>query len=224
MRASSRSGSWASSNRSAASRPVHSLEAAQAQLDTFARRLQQEQPEAESRPAPRRQDPERIRERRPQAAAVGPAAVDYGPARGHCLRKRRPVAAGPVRDAPAGDRDSAGTRGEPRQAVRQLLTESALLAAAGAVVALLVAGWLIPLLPALLPPGPSFVRYDTRLDLRVVVATLVTCTLTVLFFGLAPAVRGLARTSTRSSRPAGGTPGGPSADGICSSCRRRCSA
>jgi putative ABC transport system permease protein len=53
-----------------------------------------------------------------------------------------------------------------------------------------VAGWLIPLLPSLLPPGPSFVQIDTRLDLRVVLATLVTCTLTVVFFGLVPAVQG----------------------------------
>jgi putative ABC transport system permease protein len=87
--------------------------------------------------------------------------------------------------------------------VRQLLTESALLAAAGGVVAMLVAACLIPLLPSLLPPGPSFVRYDIRIDLRVVVATVVTCTLTVLFFGLVPAVQG-ARVDLNSVIKTGG--------------------
>ncbi|MEW5981851.1 MAG: ABC transporter permease [Acidobacteriota bacterium] len=74
--------------------------------------------------------------------------------------------------------------------IRQMLTESAILAGAGAVVALLVARWLIPLVPSLLPPGPSFVRFDIRLDLRVVAATLAMCMLAAVIFGLVPALRG----------------------------------
>lgn len=76
-----------------------------------------------------------------------------------------------------------------RRLVRQMLTESVILAVAGAAVALLVARWLIPLVPSLLPPGPSFLHYDIRLDGRVVAAASTTSVLAVLFFGLIPAFR-----------------------------------
>jgi putative ABC transport system permease protein len=171
-------------------RPGTSLEAAQAQLDTFARRLQQEQPESS----------------RGRRLVVKTQAEFETGGRGRLLSalllsitgllvviacanvaqlllamsetRRREIA---IRQALGASR---------QRLLRQLLTESALLATAGALVALVIAGWLIPLLPSLLPPGPSFIRYDIRLDLRVVVATLATCTLTVLLFGLAPAVQG----------------------------------
>ncbi len=73
--------------------------------------------------------------------------------------------------------------------VRQMITESALLAAAGTVVGLLLARWLQGMLPALLPPGPFQVDYGLRLDSRVYAFTLAAAVLTVLLFGLAPALR-----------------------------------
>jgi predicted permease len=100
-----------------------------------------------------------------------------------------------------------------RRLIRQFLTESGLLALAGTVVALLAGWWLIPLVPALLPPGPAYVRFDIRLDLRVVVVTFVTCTVTLLLFGLVPALRGsradlgaIIRSGVRESRRRFGGP------------------
>ncbi|MBI3682328.1 MAG: ABC transporter permease [Acidobacteria bacterium] len=75
-----------------------------------------------------------------------------------------------------------------RRLARQLLTEGALLGLLGGAAALLVTRWMIPLLPALLPPGPDFIRFDIRLDGRVLMMTLLTCAVTVLVFGLAPAI------------------------------------
>jgi predicted permease len=86
---------------------------------------------------------------------------------------------------------------------RQLLTESALLAAMGGAAALLLVYWLIPLIPALMPPGPDFVRFDIRLDARVVLVTLGTCLATVLLFGLAPAL-GAGRTDLNGVIKSGG--------------------
>ena len=166
------------------------LGAAQAQLDVFASRLQQEQPEAS----------------RGRRLVVRTQSEFESGGRGRLLSAlllsitgllvviacanvaQLLLALSETRRREMAIRQALGaSRG---RLVRQLLTESALLAAAGGVVAMLVAAWLIPLLPSLLPPGPSFVRYDIRLDLRVVVATIITCMLTVLFFGLVPAVRG----------------------------------
>jgi predicted permease len=100
-----------------------------------------------------------------------------------------------------------------RRLIRQLLTESGLLALAGTVVALVAGWWLIPLVPALLPPGPAYVRFDIRLDLRVVVVTFLTCTVTLLLFGLVPALRGsradlgaIIRSGVRESRRRFGGP------------------
>ncbi|MBI3279603.1 MAG: ABC transporter permease, partial [Acidobacteria bacterium] len=72
--------------------------------------------------------------------------------------------------------------------VRQLLTESVLLAASGGLVALLITRWMIPLLDWLLPPGPDFLEFVIRLDARVAAVTVLTCMATVLLFGLAPAI------------------------------------
>lgn len=71
---------------------------------------------------------------------------------------------------------------------RQLLTEGALFAVVSAIIALVAANWLIPLVPALLPPGPHYVGFDIRMDSRVVLATIAVAGLTVLVFALAPAL------------------------------------
>jgi putative ABC transport system permease protein len=73
--------------------------------------------------------------------------------------------------------------------VRQLLAESALLAAVGAGLGLLLASWLFSLQPALMPPSDIELGLDLRLDASVLVFTLVVTVLTVVVFGLVPALQ-----------------------------------
>ncbi len=73
--------------------------------------------------------------------------------------------------------------------VRQLLTENALLASLGAGLGLLLATWLFSLQPALLPPVSVDVGLDLRLDTSVLAFTLVVTVLTVIIFGLVPALQ-----------------------------------
>ncbi|HKD49614.1 MAG TPA: ABC transporter permease [Candidatus Acidoferrum sp.] len=75
--------------------------------------------------------------------------------------------------------------------VRQLLTESLLLALAGGAGGILLAYWSVPSLMAFMSRGglwPSHLA--VHLDLRVLVFTLAASILTGIFFGLAPAFRG----------------------------------
>jgi len=76
-----------------------------------------------------------------------------------------------------------------KRLLRQLMLESALLGAAGAVAGMIVAMWLIRILPALLvgPPGfQSPLVFAT--DVRVVLFTMAVTVLTTVLFGLAPSV------------------------------------
>ncbi len=74
--------------------------------------------------------------------------------------------------------------------VRQLLTESALIAVLGAVAGLLLAVWAIQLLPAAVnPPGDATTHYEFRMDSRVLAFTFSLSLVTVLIFGLFPAWR-----------------------------------
>jgi predicted permease len=73
--------------------------------------------------------------------------------------------------------------------VRQLLTESALLASVGAGLGLLLASWLFSLQPALMPPSDVEVGLDLHLDTSVLAFTLVITALTVVVFGLVPALQ-----------------------------------
>ena len=73
--------------------------------------------------------------------------------------------------------------------VRQLLTESLLLAAMGATLGLLLAAGLLRLQPALLPPAEFTLGLDLRLDTSVLGFTVVISVLTVLVFGLAPSIQ-----------------------------------
>jgi len=72
--------------------------------------------------------------------------------------------------------------------VRQLLTESLLLAAVGGALALLVASFALSSLQALVPPGLVLAVHPT-LDARALAVALLLSTATGLLFGLAPALQ-----------------------------------
>ena len=69
---------------------------------------------------------------------------------------------------------------------RQFLTESALLALAGATAGWLLAVWLIGAVPALAPPSSVPVHYDFRIDLRLLLFTAASALATLLVCALAP--------------------------------------
>jgi putative ABC transport system permease protein len=71
--------------------------------------------------------------------------------------------------------------------IRQLLTESLLLFAAGGAAGVCLAYWAIPALLSLTPPGYT-VYQDVRIDATVLVTMLAVSIVTGLFFGLAPAL------------------------------------
>ena len=73
--------------------------------------------------------------------------------------------------------------------VRQLFTESLLLAVAGAVLGTALAWWTRDLLLALRPFGNASVVLDLPLDARVLGFTITVAVATALLFGLAPALR-----------------------------------
>jgi predicted permease len=73
--------------------------------------------------------------------------------------------------------------------VRQLLTESFLLALLGASLGLLLAAGLLRLQPALLPPEQVALGLDLHLDGSVIVFTAALAVAAVLVFGLAPAIQ-----------------------------------
>src|SRR5215831_1460304 len=73
--------------------------------------------------------------------------------------------------------------------VRQLLTESVLLALAGGIVGVLLAVWLIDLVMAFKPPTIIPLLLDLQLDWRVLSFTVVLSLLTGTLFGLLPALR-----------------------------------
>jgi predicted permease len=73
--------------------------------------------------------------------------------------------------------------------VRQLLTESLLLALLGGVLGIILAYWTLNLLLAFKPPTSFPLLLDLRLDWRVLTFTAVVSVLTGLIFGLAPAIQ-----------------------------------
>lgn len=71
---------------------------------------------------------------------------------------------------------------------RQLIVESIVLGALGGTAGLVIAVWLMRLLPAILPQPPGFPSFLVfQVDLRVLTFTLAVSCLTTLLFGLAPA-------------------------------------
>ncbi len=73
--------------------------------------------------------------------------------------------------------------------IRQLMSESLLLAAAGAALGLVLAGWLSTFLVALLATQGDSLSLDLSPDRTVLAFTIALATLTCLLFGLAPAWR-----------------------------------
>jgi predicted permease len=92
--------------------------------------------------------------------------------------------------------------------VRQLLTESVLLALLGAVAGLAFAWWGSHALLSLVATSGPVIPLDLRLDLRILGFTLALSIAAVILFGLAPAVRGsriqLASALRASTRAVGG--------------------
>lgn len=180
------------------------LETAQVQLDTFGRRIREELPEAgrgwrlfaETQESAERGSRGRIS----SALLLSTTGLLLLIASANVALLL--LALAEARQREIGIRQALGA--SRSRLVRQLLTESTLLAIAGTLVALLAGRWLIPLLPALLPPGPAYARYDIRLDQRVILVTFATCAVTVFLFGLVPALRG-SRADLSAVVKAGGT-------------------
>ena len=74
--------------------------------------------------------------------------------------------------------------------VRQMMLESAVVTLAGTAVGLLLAVWLMGILPALLPPGSTSMMIDLRLDGRLLGVAALLAVLTTALVGLVPAWRG----------------------------------
>jgi len=73
--------------------------------------------------------------------------------------------------------------------LRQLLTESLLLALLGGAAGILVAAWATQSLVSLIAAGQTPIRLDVHLDERVLLFTLAACVFTGTLFGLVPALR-----------------------------------
>jgi predicted permease len=94
--------------------------------------------------------------------------------------------------------------------IRQLLTESLLLATLSAVAGLIVASWAMDLLIRFMPAsGPLTFTPDLRLDGRVFVFTLAVSLLTAVIVGLAPALQTAKSNLVLALKDESGNAGGP---------------
>jgi len=103
-----------------------------------------------------------------------------------------------TREAEMAVRLATGAR--PSRLVRQLLTESALLAGVAGGLGVLISLKARGLFPALLPPSPLPITIDTPVDARVVAFAVTLTTLTLLVFGLAPALGAVQKARTAGLR------------------------
>jgi predicted permease len=92
--------------------------------------------------------------------------------------------------------------------LRQLLTESLLLAALGGGSSLVVAVWGAGALEAMVAAGPEPVKLDLQVDGRILAFTGVLCLFTGVLFGMAPAWRGSQASLTPSLNRRGAHSGG----------------
>ncbi len=72
--------------------------------------------------------------------------------------------------------------------VRQLLTESMMLAALGGALGIVIAVWTRELLWSLIPPSPFTIALDTSVDVRVLGFAMLITLASGLFFGIVPAI------------------------------------
>ena len=98
--------------------------------------------------------------------------------------------------------------------IRQLLTESILLACCGGLLGLVIAKWAGRVLLALLTSGRAKIDLELHLDVRVMAFTAIVCIISGILFGLAPALRAT-RTDLVNSlkQPASGSSAGRLATG-----------
>ncbi len=89
--------------------------------------------------------------------------------------------------------------------IRQLLTESILVAMLGGAVGLLLAYWGVDLLVAMMSGGGQRYSLDVRPDARVLGFTVIVSLLTGILFGLAPALRGTTPDLTPALKETPGT-------------------
>ncbi len=94
-----------------------------------------------------------------------------------------------------------------RRLIRQLLTESVLLACAGGVLGALLARWGSHLLVSMVSTGPTPVPVDLSPNLRMLAFTVAVSVTTGILFGLAPALRAT-RSAIHSTLRGGKTRGG----------------
>jgi putative ABC transport system permease protein len=92
-----------------------------------------------------------------------------------------------------------------RRLVQQMLTESALLAAAGGGVGILIAYWSINVTERFVPPTPYPVLIHTSLDAPTLLFALGVSAISALAFGLAPALQGSAASVVTALKAASGT-------------------
>lgn len=90
----------------------------------------------------------------------------------------------------------------PRRLLRQLLTESALLAALAGGLGALVSVKARDLFPALLPASPLPLAIDTPLDARVLALAVMITAMSLLVFGLAPAIGAVRKAAAAGLRAA----------------------
>jgi predicted permease len=93
--------------------------------------------------------------------------------------------------------------------LRQMLVESTLIVSAASACGLLLAAWLVQIVPALLPPGSSYVMLDVRIDDRLLAFSALLTAAAIVIVGLLPAARG-SRANLAGSLRGGGrafTPG-----------------
>jgi predicted permease len=90
--------------------------------------------------------------------------------------------------------------------IRQLLTESILLAVCGGAAGMFIAMWGDSLLLRLMSSGPEAIALDVHLDIRVLAFTAVLSVLTGIVFGLVPAFRATRVELTPALKETGGDP------------------
>jgi predicted permease len=96
------------------------------------------------------------------------------------------------------------------QLLRQLLTETFLLAGAGTIVGLWLAAWMGDMLPAMIPKVGVTVNWEAHMHFRVLAFTILICAGATVLSGAAPALVWL-RTDVNETLREGGRTGSPSA-------------